>query len=278
MTERYWESQVGAIHFDVTDDTRQLLYKQRNAKLAAVGSATGKLAAKLSPVAEAMASIAPLASAGKELAACIIAQKYLQWKPMPEPAQREETKLPVFDYQSMVDRHREHERREAIETARLVEFARLRARDEYEASNRTGATPRPAPLLKLVESHGIEADKTAQAKPMDLTPTPAPAPAIGEPPAPPVVAASASDGASWAVVKPQRLQGYGRPLYDFLKAAHAAGRPIPKARDVLEAWREKAPPEVAKVLADSLDHYNAKGDTKAADLEAIRKAIGRMTR
>lgn len=67
------------------------------------------------------------------------------------------------------------------------------------------------------------------------------------------------------------------PLYNFLKAAHLAGRTRPTAREVLEAWREKTPPEVAKVMAASFDYYDAKGDTKAADLNAIRKAIDRMT-
>lgn len=166
MTERYWEGQVGAIHYEISKDTRQLLYKQRNAKLAAVGSSAGKLAAKLSPVAEAMASIAPLAFAGKELSVCMIAQKYLQWKPMPERAQLEEIKLPVFDHQAVVERHRENERREAIKTARLVEFARLRAGDEYEAGNRTGALPKAAPSLKLVTSNGVEVSK---AEPLPLT-------------------------------------------------------------------------------------------------------------
>lgn len=82
----------------------------------------------------------------------------------------------------------------------------------------------------------------------------------------------------WTLVKPQRFQGYRNPLYDLLKAAHIAGKPCPKARDVLEAWREKAPPEVAMMLADSLDYYDAKGGTKPLNLNAIRKAINRLTR
>ena len=49
------------------------------------------------------------------------------------------------------------------------------------------------------------------------------------------------------------------------------------AEDVVEAWRNNAPAEIAKVLPDGFDYYDAKGNTKTADLEAIRKAIGRMT-
>lgn len=110
----------------------------------------------------------------------------------------------------------------------------------------------------------------------ELSTQPAPAQNTATPA--PVGADSAPGGVRWTLVKPQRFQGYGKPLYDLLKAAHIAGRPCPTAHDVLETWREKAPPEVAKVLADSLDYYDAQGyKTKAASLEAIRKAIGRMT-
>ena len=67
------------------------------------------------------------------------------------------------------------------------------------------------------------------------------------------------------------------PLHRLLAAAHRDGNPCPTARDVVEAWRNNAPAEIAKVLPDGFDYYDAKGNTKTADLEAIRKAIGRMT-
>ena len=92
-----------------------------------------------------------------------------------------------------------------------------------------------------------------------------------------VVPENASGGVSWTLKKPVKFQGYGRPLYALLKAAHIAGQACPTARDVLEAWREKTPPEVALVLAHSLDYYNVKEVTKPAGLDAIRKAIARMT-
>lgn len=81
----------------------------------------------------------------------------------------------------------------------------------------------------------------------------------------------------WELRKPKRAYSYAYPLYLFLQEAHAAGRPRPTAREVVEAWTEKWPKEVAKVLADGFDYYDANGDTKWADLDAIRKAIGRMT-
>ena len=98
-----------------------------------------------------------------------------------------------------------------------------------------------------------------------------------EPQAAPVVADSASTAPDWTVSKPQRYNGYTAPLHRLLAAAHRDGNPCPTARDVVEAWRNNAPAEIAKVLPDGFDYYDAKGNTKTADLEAIRKAIGRMT-
>ena len=95
------------------------------------------------------------------------------------------------------------------------------------------------------------------------------------PPAP--VADSASNAPAWTVSKPLRYNGYTAPLHRLIAAAHREGKPCPTARDVVEAWRNNAPAEIAKVLPDGLDYYDTKGDTKTADLEAIRKAIGRMT-
>jgi hypothetical protein len=46
---------------------------------------------------------------------------------------------------------------------------------------------------------------------------------------------------------------------------------------VVEAFSIEKPPEIAMVLPNGIDYYDAKGETKAADLEAIRKAINRMT-
>jgi predicted RNase H-like HicB family nuclease len=94
----------------------------------------------------------------------------------------------------------------------------------------------------------------------------------------PVVAVGASGGVSWTLIKPKRFQGYGKPLHDLLRAAQIDGKPCPTARDVLDTWQDKMPPEVMEVMTGGLKYYDAKGDAKHADLNAIRKAIGRMTR
>jgi hypothetical protein len=76
---------------------------------------------------------------------------------------------------------------------------------------------------------------------------------------------------------PERLPGYRWPLYCFLLVAHDAGKSRPKPVEVLSAWREKLPPEIARVSAASIDYYDADGNEQTASLEAIRKTIGRMT-
>jgi len=99
----------------------------------------------------------------------------------------------------------------------------------------------------------------------------------------PVVTANAgkvplTTAPAWCLNKPTRFQGYGKPLYDFLKAAHIAGQTKPNARDLLDSWKSKPPLDVVEVNDNSLKYYDAKGNTKPADLEAIRKTINRMTR
>lgn len=82
----------------------------------------------------------------------------------------------------------------------------------------------------------------------------------------------------WTVIRPMREQGYNPALYRFLLTESNGGRKRPTARQVMEAWRNSLPPEVAKVLPDSVDYYDASGDLKSASVRAITAAIGRMTR
>lgn len=82
----------------------------------------------------------------------------------------------------------------------------------------------------------------------------------------------------WEVIKPKRKQGYGDAVYRFLVAEHQAGKDRPSARDVVNAWRSDQPKEIEKILEDSVDYYDAKGNTKPADLKALTATISRMTR
>ena len=141
---------------------------------------------------------------------------------------------------------------------------------------------------EVIEPHVTAQDFAAWLASEGVTPSPlvaewfkhqgvaSPAPAPAQHAAAPV-ADSASNAPAWTVTKPQRYSGYAAPLHRFLAAAHREGKPRPTARDVLEAWRSERPAGIAKVLADGFDYFDANGDEKAADLEAIRKAIGRMT-
>ena len=70
----------------------------------------------------------------------------------------------------------------------------------------------------------------------------------------------------------KRAPGYRWPLYQALRAAHTAGLPCPKARDVLEAWRS-APPPAVQVMSDGLKYDDGLGNPKEANLKAIQQAI-----
>lgn len=94
-----------------------------------------------------------------------------------------------------------------------------------------------------------------------------------QPPAP----ASNVGHQAWQVYKPQRFNGYTVPLHRLLSEANRADKPRPTARDVLEAWRTNPPAEIAKVLTDSFDYYDSKGDTKPANLKTLQQRIKRMT-
>ena len=84
--------------------------------------------------------------------------------------------------------------------------------------------------------------------------------------------------AAWFLRTPRRFQGYALPLYKFLKSSHDAdASQVPNAREILESFRANQPDEVAKVLFDGIDYYDARGNTKYANLKAISEAIKRLT-
>lgn len=80
----------------------------------------------------------------------------------------------------------------------------------------------------------------------------------------------------WTVTRPKRYQGYAQPLFSFLQEEKQSGRPKPTASDVLGAWGKKKPTVITEVMTDGIK-YQSGLTTKIADLDAIRKAIARMT-
>jgi hypothetical protein len=88
----------------------------------------------------------------------------------------------------------------------------------------------------------------------------------------------ASAPAAWSLNKPKRFGGYAKPLYTFLESAHMAGEQRPSARQVVAAFKLDRPDEIAQTLLDGFDYYDAKGNTKGANLAAITEAIRRRTR
>lgn len=83
---------------------------------------------------------------------------------------------------------------------------------------------------------------------------------------------------AWSLSAPKRYQGYRRPLYVILKAAHVANRPCPTAREVLDAFKKAKPDEVISVMPDGMNYYDANGNSKSATLDSIAKAISRLTK
>ena len=82
---------------------------------------------------------------------------------------------------------------------------------------------------------------------------------------------------SWSLITPpERTPGYRWPLYQFLREAHVAGKPCPKAQEVLDAWKLN-PPSGLKVIqsgrCDALEYELVHGGKKIADLRAIQAAI-----
>jgi hypothetical protein len=83
-------------------------------------------------------------------------------------------------------------------------------------------------------------------------------------------------GLNWKLRTPKRFQDYGKPLYDMMKAAYDAGLPLPSARYVLDAFAKEKPLGISKVMFDSMDYFNSNGEEETANVDAIRKAIGRL--
>lgn len=70
----------------------------------------------------------------------------------------------------------------------------------------------------------------------------------------------------------KRFPGYRQALYEYLEAAHVAGQPLPKARGVLNAWKNTLPPDI-QVMTDGVKYNDGKGNLKEANLKAIQQAI-----
>ena len=100
------------------------------------------------------------------------------------------------------------------------------------------------------------------------------------------VEVTASDGLAkpaasvWSLITSlKRTPGYRWPLYHFLKEAHVADKPCPKAQEVLDAWKLN-PQHGLEVIKsgryDALKYELMHGGKKTADLKAIRAAINEL--
>ena len=127
----------------------------------------------------------------------------------------------------------------------------------------------PGELLKAwFKSQGVgrtavEVIPPAPAAPPEAVVMPSPAvPAVAE---------------SWHIKKPERAHGYTWELYSVLKDAHDAGKPRPKARDVLDSWAECKPIDILEVTRVAFKCKNSNGSVKSVSIDSLRTAIDRMT-
>lgn len=81
---------------------------------------------------------------------------------------------------------------------------------------------------------------------------------------------------AWKIIKPKRPSGYIPALHQFLKQKYQAGMGKPTSSDFIEAMKAQRHPDIAEVMSDGIKYQTGK-KTKFADLDAIRKAISRMT-
>ena len=84
--------------------------------------------------------------------------------------------------------------------------------------------------------------------------------------------------------KPAKLPGYSEALWAYLVSAHSTGKPRrPRASDIVDMWKREPIFPVTSVDDGIVSYDNANGvvvtisKTRKGNLDAIRKAIGRMT-
>lgn len=88
----------------------------------------------------------------------------------------------------------------------------------------------------------------------------------------------------WFLAEPESFRGYSEALYEHLKSAHNSRVPRrPRASDIVDKWTRTPIFPVTSVDDGIVSYENANGivvkisTTRAKTLDAIRKAIGRMT-
>lgn len=130
------------VEYAVTADAGQLIaIARRKAKRAADSD---KPTAKLTELAGAVSAAIGLEAISKGMQTCAVAQRHFEGYEVKAPAIREEIRIPFYDTQAVIDRYneriQENDRRDAVKSAKLVEIAKLSAREEWEASKHAAAS------------------------------------------------------------------------------------------------------------------------------------------
>lgn len=148
------------IFYDCTQETRELIGEQRRVDkaLSSRGDAGDKLTARLSDVAGAVYAIIGLDAISKGMQTCVVAQRHFEGYEVKEQVKREEFKIPYYDTQAVIERAREHALYESLKKTKFEEFARLDARDEWEASKQAAAPVVAVGASVIVHSTRVRRD------------------------------------------------------------------------------------------------------------------------
>lgn len=135
------------------DETLENELRLAQAKRTEAERFSGPLTAKLSDMAEAVSAAVGLEAISKGMQTCAVAQRHFEGYVLKEPVAQEEIRPRVSALQALNERVREHELFQAVEKAKFEEFARLDARDEWEAGKAAPVVAvEPEPLNGIIHS------------------------------------------------------------------------------------------------------------------------------
>lgn len=85
------------------------------------------------------------------------------------------------------------------------------------------------------------------------------------------------DVIAWDLRRPNRMDTLQAMIYRVIKTAHDAGRPKPRAREVMDEIAAAKPSDFIQIIGGDLEYYDSDGNSKTATAQAIEKRIGRLT-
>lgn len=85
------------------------------------------------------------------------------------------------------------------------------------------------------------------------------------------------DVIAWNLRRPNRMDTLQAMIYRVIKTAHDAGRPRPRARELMDEIAAAKPSDFIQIIGGDLEYYDSGGNSKIATAQAIEKRIDRIT-